>query len=363
MDTREQKKLNELSEALVLNPYDKLVGAELKNILNFDDAHLYYFVSLYSKYRSGEYKKLIISDHPHKWAKKEEPELDVVYTTAVAPKEILQHLPCTNYSDLKNADKKIKKEFKELANKTRLWIKKMQAGVGTSIDRKEYLAAIRGLPKEKVLTGSKGTDLFINYKKHRISLAEAQILQAISDAKSGIYKELILHDIVSDQTQESVEHIWRKQAIVDESHNYMELMSEMDGISRFKYTVQFHQPTVDEGNKLTLNRLSPGGHGFIAVDAFLSAYYKEHLPEADSSALISVIGNGEDLGSTPDDLIVGWMVKNNIPIVMLTTDKTELDMKGGQIALVKSPDGFIYVTIVEKAQAEAFVELELFENK
>jgi UDP-N-acetylglucosamine pyrophosphorylase len=362
MDTKEQKKLNELSEALVLNPYDKNVGAELKNILNFDDAHLYYFISLYSKYRLGEYKKLIISDHPNKWGKKEEPELDIVYTTAVAPKEILKELPCTNYSELKDASKEEKKEFKNLSAKTRLWIKKMQAGVGTSIDRKGYLATIRGLSKEDTLTGSKGTDLFIDYKGQRISLAEAQILQAIADAKSGNYKELILHDIVSDQTQEAVEHIWRKQAVVDKSHNYMELMSEMDGISRFKYTVQFHQATVDEGNKLTLDRLSPGGHGFIAVDAFLSAHYKENLPDADGNALISVIGNGEDLGSTPDELIVGWMLKNNIPVLMLTTDKTELDMKGGQIALVKSPDGFVYVTIVEKAQAQAFGELELFEQ-
>jgi hypothetical protein len=47
--------------------------------------------------------------------------------------------------------------------------------------------------------------------------------------------------------------------------------------------------------------------------------------------------------------------------VMITTDKTELDMKGGQISLVNDNDG-VHVTIIEKAQAEAAGELALFEQ-
>jgi UDP-N-acetylglucosamine pyrophosphorylase len=60
--------------------------------------------------------------------------------------------------------------------------------------------------------------------------------------------------------------------------------------------------------------------------------------------------------------MVGWMAKERIPIVMITTDKTANDMKGGQIAIVRHRDGSHYVSIVEQAQAKETGQLELFEK-
>jgi len=56
------------------------------------------------------------------------------------------------------------------------------------------------------------------------------------------------------------------------------------------------------------------------------------------------------------------MVQNKVSIVMVTTEKTEIDIKGGQIAMVTDEDGQNYVTIIEQAQAKEEGQLELFEK-
>ena len=53
------------------------------------------------------------------------------------------------------------------------------------------------------------------------------------------------------------------------------------------------------------------------------------------------------------------MSNENIPIAMVTTTKTKIDLKGGQISLLKEDDKY-YATIIEKAQAEQSNQLELF---
>ncbi len=63
-------------------------------------------------------------------------------------------------------------------------LKKMQAGTGSSIHRNKYLAYHFGIDEKDVEIGAKGTDLFVKLKSGDIvSLAEIQILQAISDAE------------------------------------------------------------------------------------------------------------------------------------------------------------------------------------
>lgn len=287
-----------------------------------------------------------------------------VYPTAIADKDLMKHLPYVEYETLF----KDKEKFSEQALRARLWIKKMQAGTGSSITRTTYLADLLNLPKEKIKIGAKGTDLFIEVKDKRysgvkkyISLAEVQMLQSIVDSLRGIYSEIIFHDVVSVETKESVNAIWNTKCLFDSSKTYFEYVKSTKGLIRFKETIQAHQQTVDEKGNLSSNRTSPGGHGFIAVEALCATYLKEELPENNYKHLIGVVGNGEDLGSTPDSVIFGWMLKEQIPIVMITTDKTELDMKGGQISLVKDNDG-VSVTIIEKAQAQAFGQLELFEQ-
>ena len=324
---------------------------ELKKRLSFDDSNLRYFLALYSKYITHcESKVLRINEG--------------VYPTAIASDVLMKELPYVEYQDLL----KDKGEYSKHALRTRLWIKKMQAGTGSSITRTTYLSDMLGIPVEDVKIGAKGTDLYVEVKdrkysniKKNISLAELQILQAIVDSLKGMYSEVIFHDVVSVETVTSVNAIWRTKCLLDPSKTYLEYIASTKGLMKFKESVQALQPTVDEKEKLSLNRVNPGGHGFIAVDALTASYKNDELPGASSNSLIGVVGNGEDLGSTPDSIIIGWMLKNKVPIVMITTDKTELDMKGGQISIVKDKDD-VYVTIIEKAQAEAAGQLQLFEE-
>ena len=331
---------------------DKLV-----KILNFDKPNLAYFLALYTKHlQHNDNKKIALGDT--KTAPKNDVYIgcDIAYTTAVASEALMRQLPFVDYSELL----KFKDNYSQYSKKARLWLKKMQAGVGSSMTRKSYLAHIHNIDEKDVKLGSKGTDLFINYRNKLISIAEAQILQAIMDAKAGLYSEIILHDIVSRETIEAVNKIWESPCVLDPGKKYIEYINSIKGHARFKESIQAQQPTIDEKGELSLNRVSPGGHGFIAVDALLAAHYTEELPGTSHKDLISVIGNGEDLGSTPDPVMIGWMVKNSIPVAMLTTEKTEIDMKGGQIAIVKDTE--VYVTIVEKAQAESAGQIELFEQ-
>ena len=330
---------------------------KLAKILNFDKPNLAYFLALYAKhFQNSDNKKIVLGDDKIALVKDKCVGCDIAYTTAVASDDLMKHLPFVDYADLLRS----KNNYPQYAKRTRLWLKKMQAGVGSSMTRKSYLARIHNINEEGVKLGSKGTDLFINYKGKLISIAEAQILQAIMDAKAGLYSEIILHDIVSKETIEAINNIWKSKCVLDPDKKYIEYIKSVKGHTRFKESIQSQQPTIDEKGELSLNRVGPGGHGFIAVNALLAAYYTEELPGSSHKDLVSVIGNGEDLGSTPDPVMIGWMVNNKIPLAMLTTEKTEIDMKGGQIAIVN--DKTTYVTIVEKAQAEYAEQIDLFEK-
>jgi UDP-N-acetylglucosamine pyrophosphorylase len=116
---------------------------------------------------------------------------------------------------------------------------------------------------------------------------------------------------------------------------------------------QLKMPTIDESGELTTKRQAPCGHGFIGFHEIIDAVNS-------STNEIVCIGNGEDINSTIDSKIASLVVSQNIPILMITTDKTSVDLKGGQLALVK--ENVPYLTIVEKAQAQKSNQLEYFEK-
>jgi len=118
-------------------------------------------------------------------------------------------------------------------------------------------------------------------------------------------------------------------------------------------------PTIDEDGCFSFNRMAPAGHGLFGIEALKAAIVPKHRPDITKKILISSIGNGEDLGSSPDEVMVSWMSKKNIPIAMVTTTKTKNDLKGGQISILKEDDKY-FATIIEKAQAEQSNQLELF---
>ncbi len=329
---------------------------ELKKLLGFDDLNLAYYMALYGKYKkslSGEKSELPL--YIHESNVKSSGDIEIVYPTAIANEEQMKLLPAVHYKDLVASGKK------DSAKKAALWVKKMQAGTGSSMTRNSYLAEEKGIKESEVRIGAKGTDLFIDYAQgKKISIAEAQILQAITDEKKGVFGAVVLHDIVSSETESSIDSIWDKECLLNPGSSYRAVIEKLPGVQYFGKSFQHYIPTLDKDNNVSFNRSAPGGHALFGVDALLAAFKKEMRPNVGQCPLISSIGNGEDLSSSPDAYMVNWMVEENIPIAMVTTTKTSNDMKGGQIAVV--PGDKPYVTMMEKAQAETANQLPLFES-
>ena len=304
-----------------------------------------YFDLLYEKYKTAtQESNLVIGVTAH--------------PVSIASETLLKELPFAEYDSLK----KQKDELCLISKSAKLWIKKMQAGVGSSISRSTYLARKKGLPLDSVKLGCKGTDLFAELDGKDVSIAELQLLQAIIDAENGLYSKVIVHDVVSDETLCAVRELWKTPCFFNTKKTYEKIFKEDPKLEKYGELCQKHQPTINDKGELSTNRTNPGGHGIIGFASLRAGYIDDERPAGDTKGLVGVVGNGEDLGSSPDPLITGWMIKNNVPIAMITTEKTELDMKGGQIALVKDETGFVYVTIIEKAQAEHAGQLELFES-
>lgn len=329
----------------------------LQTTLDLDDLNLEYFLALYRAFKEAKGTEALVLFEPGK----EPPGKQTAYSTAVASPEMMKQLPYVDYVGL------VSKGYASRAREASLWLKKMQAGSGTSVTRTTYLARLRGIPEREVKIGAKGTDLYAEMPRPNgsatISLAEMQILQSIHDAGESVFGEVVLQDIVSSETEEALEEIWNKKSWWDRDKTYLELAESARGFRKFGRSFQRFIPTIDEKKRASLNRMAPGGHALFAVDALRAAFLENRRPtHFEGNVLVATIGNGEDLSSTPDAAMVGWMTAERIPIAMVTTEKTENDLKGGQIALVQKPDGSFYATIVEQAQAKEAGQLKLFEE-
>lgn len=254
-----------------------------------------------------------------------------LYPTAIAPKEIVSHLPWKHYEEIKREYSSSEK------SRASLWLRKMHGGIGSSIIRNDY---IRKFDRTKV--GAKGTDLYIQTSNGPISIAEAQLVQA--SKKIDSFEKVIFQDILNEDVVELFDDIWKRV--------------NPKNVERFQALIQSNVPTLDAEGNLTRERQAPAGHGLFGYE-ILNAIFDDNLrPQVDN--LICCIGNGEDLSSTPDKAVVNWMLKEEVPICMVTTTKTKNDMKGGQIALWDKGSEGVFLTIIEKAQAEEANQLELF---
>ena len=213
----------------------------------------------------------------------------------------------------------------ELLKNVDLKILKMQAGLGTSVKRDDLVDGE---------LSAKGVDLTFDYKGKDLSIAKIHyyIKEEIKNKK--LYKNVTLQNLVNDETKSDIENLFKED----------DVLASIE---------QLKMPTIDESGELSDKRLAPCGHGFIGIHEIVDAI------SSDSDEIVC-IGNGEDLNSTIDAKIASLVVKESISILMITTDKTQNDKKGGQLALVKEDPP--YLTIVEKAQAQASGQLEYFEK-
>jgi hypothetical protein len=262
-----------------------------------------------------------------------QPEKDIhsnIICIPIATEIDLKNITIQKYEDLKDTISSKLKNFT-------FTIVKMQAGLGSSVKRLDLIKEV----ENRTSLGAKGTDLYFDVNGTLKSIAEIQLMQAIALSEKNIFKNIQYKNLVNEETEIAVE----------DSIKNIELP---DSISIGETYLQKKMPTLNEEGKLTTKRTAPAGHGFVGVAEIVDTFMKPVTSE------IVAIGNGEDLSSSPDIKIVNWIIENDIPIVMITTSKTEADKKGGQISIVKGE--IDHVTIVEKAQAETSDQLEYFEE-
>ncbi|MBF0312722.1 MAG: UTP--glucose-1-phosphate uridylyltransferase [Oligoflexia bacterium] len=356
---------------LNLAPHELLV--RFQEFLGLDDLNFSYFmILLHKKQSSGKSIKYKIYEGEADNSSSNG-NLTTAYPVSNAPEELLQFLPVADYRGLlENAAL-----YREQAKRASLWPQPMQAGLGSSIERKRYLAEKLNISESQVQLGPKGTDLFLNCDDENISLAEVQIMRAIEEVARGEWKEVVFSNVVSGETDKAMQAIWQKRARVADNHenlSYLDYVSQSQSLRLFKQIYQSYLPTFDATGALTIARMAPGGHAIFGISAIRAAFLEGERPEAKNSSsdgegedfdLVGVISNGEDLSGLPDPVMVGYMLQNRLPILMVTTEKTGVDLKGGQLALVKERDAendLPSVTIIEKAQAEESGQLKLFEE-
>ena len=347
------EQLNALMTSFVAYPSVEL-RREIQTLMDLDEMNFSAFLVLFDALKNPKIKpRLEIFE-----SGKNTVDGAVAYPTAIAPSEILANLPFVSYADLLSRSAL----YWPLSATTSLWVKKMQAGTGSTVVRDDYLKKIRSSSGETTHVGAKGTDLYVelpgsNGRNEHRSIAELQIMQQMIAQENNDFCEIVFQDLVSTETLDSLDRIWNKPSYLHAPKTYAEKVPK-----RVKRFIQAQVPCIDESYQLTYNRTAPSGHWIFAVDAIRSAIHTELRPTTACKHLVAVIGNGEDLSSTPDPAMVGWMIAEKIPIVMVTTEKTANDLKGGQIALVRTPSGEDYVTIIEQAQAKEVGQLELFEQ-
>jgi len=114
---------------------------------------------------------------------------------------------------------------------------------------------------------------------------------------------------------------------------------------------QMDLPVIDrETSQLTDRFAAPGGHGQWGVRLLSDALKFEVL--TDGKTYIRAFYNGDGIANIPDASIIGWMVRDKVPIVMISTTKAGLDKKGGQLGIQILDDGIVRPQILELAQAK-----------
>ncbi len=295
-----------------------------------------------------------------------------LYPSAIAPPALLAELPLVHYHQLKAVPA-------TRIEPCTLWMQPMQAGVGSSLERRTYLAKIAasrlqaGLPAmHKHHTGAKGSDLYISLERNgqnqQASLAEVQILRAIQLVEEPYIGELIYSDLVSDKTTAAIAALWQQEPLL--AHNdslraasYGEYFASHPKLRYWHLSPQEAIPALHSEGGYSKQYSAPGGHGFFGFQALLVAAQPSLRPVS-TFPLLAMIYNGEDLSPKPFAEISQWILEKQLPIAMITTTKTAVDSKGGQIALrPRAQQGGragTSLTIVELSQAERAGQRDLF---
>ncbi|MDP8254076.1 MAG: UTP--glucose-1-phosphate uridylyltransferase [Candidatus Kaelpia aquatica] len=245
-----------------------------------------------------------------------------------------------------------------------LWLAPMDGGIGSSLQRLDYLKQISG--REEL--GAKSIDIFfpieINDQTIMVSVAEIKLLNAIRWVKEDRIGEVGYFELVSTESEESISALMDSTYLLDRvddsiaqdsKRTYRDIFNEL-GMD-LEVAVQQLFPTVDTTTGvLSMERRAPGGHGHWGLWILQNILNWEGQDQA-----VAAIYNNDGLNNSPDQAMIGWMVEENIPIAMISTTRTSLDTKGGIIGIVTLPDGRTYTDLLEIKQADKVEQGEQFQ--
>ncbi|MDH5174366.1 MAG: hypothetical protein OEW43_03800, partial [Elusimicrobiota bacterium] len=283
------------------------------------------------------------------------------------------------FSVVKYADMAQNSAYAQEAKDVALTLNPMNGGIGISVWRKRYLRQIwPEIEREGPFTfGSKASDLFFDVtfkgknalgatvdKTVKVSIDEVILLRTIKNATS--YGSTLFQELVSDKTAVSITALLNSTCVYDriddtrqEKRTYREYIAEKIGID-LKY--QAAVPTIDAATgRLTQEMTFPAGTGHWGMMVLWDAATNE-VPD-DGMTHIRVIFNADGVNNAPDDsTITGWMSKEDIPIAVVTTTRTPLDVKTGLLGIETLPDGKLRVKVMETATAERNGQADEFGN-
>lgn len=250
--------------------------------------------------------------------------------------------------------------LREIAKTLTIEVVPMDGGKGSSVSRDSHRAKFAQSPAD-LAEGSKATDLY-DFSL-RTSLAEIRLLQVFADARDHVFKRIIVHGGLGPETVHSSDRLWKKSSFLDRTKSYEEFARSLGNVERGENVVQSYGPSFDEANQLSMDRLTPYGHGFFAQFGLEPAFDPGLALSAEPSRKLRVIFNGEDEGGMPDELAMAYIYESGTPITLFATEKMPgVDKKGGLVGEKSPGTNHAAVTVVDTAQAEAAGQLDLFRS-
>ena len=323
---------------------------------HFQDSDLAYLASLYRQFLDpGDAVPLKIGSN-------------FFPSALLSPGKRRELLGLVRYEDIARRPRRYLKP----AGTVRLTLNPMNGGIGSSIRRGAYLKRLwrelgRRGPAEQ---GAKGSDLHfearLGGRKVKVSVSEAKILRALRE--SSRFARVTIEQLASSETERSVRRLFSSRNAYFRSGGPApwgpktsdQILKTHPRVRRSRTLVQAALPTVAENGRLTRERVAPGGHGQWGVRLLLRSLSPGFLKPGGPQ--VAAIYNEDGLNNSVDPLIVGWMVSEKVPVAMISTTKTHLDRKGGQIGVLKDSRGRFRKEILEEAQARASGQEKTFQE-
>ncbi len=310
-----------------------------------------YFKNLYRQYRHMVEEMQKIGEKLH-------------LAASLTKEQLRELLGAVNYKAIKGVAK-----YKEAAKKAVEKINDLNGGIGKKVGREEYLAAVwEAIGRQgEVKLGAKSSDLYIivelEGKIEYVSIAEAKLLYLIREAEKGTYKKIIVEELASEETIESIEELYdtvylyhrMNEGIPEkEKKTYRDIFAESERLELRMPLTENTFPTINNKSEMFTEKVKmPGGHGVSGYNLIIRS-----LDEPVEEGEVGVVYNQDGVNNRVTPELIGYAVEERIPVIMVGTERTEIDVKGGifGLLLLKVAQGLrlgnVVKTIIELNQAK-----------